>query len=82
MLQAIAATTAWYWLDAIYSGAKAVGKEVWMPYIYQEEDKWDNDRKRATALESDTRTGLMAKGLVTLDRVTYYFDEVSGVLVQ
>ncbi len=47
------AANAWYWLDAIYSGAKAVGKEVWMPYIYQEEDKWDNDRKRATALESD-----------------------------
>lgn len=32
----------WYWLDAVYSGAKAVNKEVWMPYIYQNEKGWDN----------------------------------------
>ena len=28
----------WYWLDAVYEGAKATNKEVWMPYIYQDED--------------------------------------------
>ncbi len=31
---------AWYWLDSIYDGAKACGKEVWMPYIYQKEKEW------------------------------------------
>ncbi len=34
---------AWYWLDSVYNGAKAVNKEVWMPYIYQNEDKWDEN---------------------------------------
>ena len=33
----------WYWLDSIYDGAKAENKEVWIPYIYQDEDKWKND---------------------------------------
>ena len=28
----------------------------------------------------DTRTGLMAKGLVTIDGVEHFFNEVSGVL--
>ncbi|MBR2810940.1 MAG: hypothetical protein IKD69_06120, partial [Solobacterium sp.] len=36
------ASDAWYWLDAIYDGAAAFGKEVWMPYIYQDEDNWDD----------------------------------------
>ncbi len=33
----------WYWLDVIYGGAKAVGKEVFMPYIYQNEADWSED---------------------------------------
>ncbi len=28
---------AWYWLDSCYDGAKAVNKEVWIPYTYQDE---------------------------------------------
>ncbi len=40
-----AATNEWYWLDAFRSddpaqnldGAKAVNKEVWIPYVYQQE---------------------------------------------
>ncbi len=47
----------WYWLDSIYDGAKAVGKEVWMPYIYQDEDGWDDDTKRNIAYESDEGMG-------------------------
>ncbi|MBR2811981.1 MAG: Ig domain-containing protein [Solobacterium sp.] len=41
-------TDGWYWLDVIYDGAKAVEKEVYMPYIYQDEadhlrdDAWIN----------------------------------------
>ena len=42
----------WYWLDSVYDGAKAVGKEVWMPYIYQDEDNWDDSKKNEVALES------------------------------
>ena len=30
----------WYWLDVNADGAKAVGKEVFMPYIYQNEAEW------------------------------------------
>ena len=123
----------WFWLDSVYDGAKAVGKEVWVPYIYQNEDEWDDAEMRRIANESDegmgdlvydfmknkkgkwvrydengrmikgwvtiegalaekypdqvgntyyydTRTGLMAKGDITIDGVKYHFDEVSGVL--
>lgn len=44
---------AWYWLDANACGAKAIGKEVWMPYVYQDEDKWDDEKKASVAKESD-----------------------------
>ncbi len=44
---------AWYWLDSIYDGAKAVGKEVWIPYIYQDEESWSQDEKYRIANESD-----------------------------
>ena len=32
---------AWYWLDSAYDGAIAKGKEVWMPYIFQNEGDAD-----------------------------------------
>ncbi len=123
----------WYWLDTIYDGAKAIGKEVWMPYIYQDEDEWNEETIRQIANESDagmeelvykyikekagkrvrydengrmlkgwvtiegtladlypdqkgnkyyydSRTGLMAKGDVTIDGVKHYFNEITGVL--
>ena len=43
----------WFWLDSVYGGAKAVGKEVWIPYIYQDENTWDEAKKREIANESD-----------------------------
>ena len=46
----------WYWLDSIYDGAKAANKEVFMPYIYQDEDNWDADTIAAISMESDTYT--------------------------
>ena len=42
----------WYWLDACYQGAKATGKEVWMPYIYQNELNWSDDEIWANANNS------------------------------
>ncbi len=47
----------WFWLDSVYDGAKAVGKEVWIPYIYQNEDEWDAAEKEKIALESDPGMG-------------------------
>ena len=39
----------WYWLDACYDGAKACNKEVWIPYVYQNEDNWDDAEIKANA---------------------------------
>lgn len=123
----------WYWLDAIYNGAKAVGKEVWMPYVFSNEDSFSDDEIQSVAAGCDeglqdlviytiknkkgkwvrydengamlkgwvtiegalaekypdqvgntyyydTKTGLMARGFITLEGTTYHFDEVTGVL--
>ena len=131
-------TAAWYWCDSVYNGAKAVNKEVWMPYIYQNEKSWDDAEIKQNAEASkdehadmsaqlerdiaahtgkwvrynangkmfkgwykvtsseaqyypdqvgniyyyDPKTGLMAKGDLTIDGVTYHFDETSGVLIK
>ena len=47
-------TDAWYWLDACYDGAKAIGKEVWMPYVYQNEEGWEYDEIVGIAGNSDS----------------------------
>ncbi len=52
------ATNAWYWLDSVYGGAKAVGKEVWIPYIYQNEASFSEDDIVENANYSDE--GLIA----------------------
>ena len=85
----------WYWLDARYNGARAVNKEVWMPYIYQGDDhtegKWvryDMDgrmikgwyKRGASTYYYDPYTGAMAKGKVVIDDFTYHFDDVTGKL--
>ena len=44
---------AWYWLDACYDGAAAFGKEVWVPYIYQDEDTWEDEEIRMNANQAD-----------------------------
>ncbi len=40
---------AWYWLDSIYEGKRAENKEVWMPYVYQDEADWDDSTIREVA---------------------------------
>ncbi len=143
------ATNGWYWLDSVYDGAKAVGKEVWIPYIYQDElvaspdgngrmangisdearvkelaqasitseadmsaqveaaiknktGKWVRYDENGAMLKGwvkiqgalekyytdqvgniyyyDQKTGLMAKGDVTINGVQYHFDETTGVI--
>ncbi len=129
-------TAAWYWCDSVLDGAKAINKEVWMPYIYQDEKSWNDGEIRQNAAASidehadmsaqlerdikahtgkwvrynangkmfkgwykvtsseaqyypkqvgniyyyDPKTGLMAKGDLVIDGVSYHFDETSGVL--
>ena len=57
------ASDAWYWLDAVDNGKKAVSKDV-----YQESDggKW---------VRYDFTTGKMVKGLNWHDNSWYYFDQ-------
>ncbi len=49
-------TEGWYWLDSKYDGAKACNKEVWMPYIYQQEKSWTAEQIHNESLAS----GIMA----------------------
>ena len=71
-------TDAWYWLDANAGGAVARDKEVWMPYIFQEdlatganpEGKWVRYDKY----------GRMVKGWYANDNGTYYYDLVTGAM--
>ena len=49
-------TDGWYWLDSIYDGAKAENKEVFMPYIYQNEDTFDENQMNQVVIDSDTYT--------------------------
>ena len=44
----------WYWLDSIYDGAKAIDKEVWMPYVYQDEKNWSDAEIHANAMASNS----------------------------
>ncbi len=46
-------TKSWYWLDTVYDGAAAIDKEVWMPYVYQNEDELTEVEKRENAEKAD-----------------------------
>lgn len=57
------ASDAWYWLDACYGGAKAIGKEVWMPYVFQGENGWNSSEieeaiSRCGTLTDNVRTAI------------------------
>ncbi len=82
-------TNAWYWLDAVDAGKKAVSKDV-----YQESQaddagtigKWVRYDANGHMMKGwdgdyyfDPTYGTMAKGNVTIDGVEYYFDENTGV---
>ncbi len=88
------ASEAWYWLDATRAGAKAVDKEVWMPYIYNgipdENGKWVRYDKDGHMVKGwyendkgtyyyDLMTGAMAKGEVVIDEVPCIFDTITGI---
>lgn len=70
---------AWYWLDAVQGGAKAVSKDV-----YQESDagQWaDNPDGTGKWVRYDAE-GHMVKGWQVTSTGTYYFDEVTGAMAK
>ncbi len=84
----------WYWLDAAFEGAAAYDKEVWMPYVFQDEamgitdGKWvryDANGKMIKGWHDNRRyyydllTGEMAKGNRTVGSEVYFFDPMTGV---
>ena len=86
---------AWYWLDAAYNGAKAVNKEVLIPYTYRgdNQEKWVRYDKNGsmikgwyTAANDNTyyynkSTGAMLKGNWRIGGTHYSFDKVTGVYI-
>ncbi|MEE0799659.1 MAG: hypothetical protein U0L91_00100 [Gemmiger sp.] len=86
-------TDAWYWLDAIQGGAKAVDKEVYMDYEGMQGDpKWvryDTDGHMVKGWYNngngtyyyDLITGAMAKGDILLNGMHYGFDSATGVML-
>ena len=69
-------TDGWYWLDALYEGCVARSKEVWMPYIFQEEPPGSTDGKW---VRYDIR-GKMIKGWLHIDDRWYYYDTWKGAM--
>lgn len=82
------ASDAWYWLDSVDGGKKAVSKD-----LYQESSggKWVRYDAEGHMVKGwnelnganyyfDPVTGAMAKGNVEIEGVQYYFDDVTGVL--
>ena len=73
------ASDAWYWLDANNGGAKAVNKEVWMPYVYQDETPGSTEGKWVRYDEE----GKMIKGwFIDGDDHVYYYDPVTGAMAK
>ncbi len=81
----------WYWLDAVYGGAKAVDKEVWMPYVFQEDfEKGINKQGKWVRYN---QYGKMIKGWYTPvgnDMIlytpqignVYYYDLITGAMAK
>ena len=72
------ASDGWYWLDACRGGAKADNKEVWMPYVYQDEEPGSTDGKWVIY----DGNGMMIKGwLYRADKdAWYYLSKTTGAM--
>ena len=68
----------WYWLDSVYNGAKAESKEVWMPYIYQDEVPGSTGGKWVRYDEN----GKMIKGWYKTGSKYYYYDKITGAMLK
>ncbi|MBR2811757.1 MAG: hypothetical protein IKD69_10285 [Solobacterium sp.] len=79
----------WYWLDACYDGAKAVDKEVWLPYVFQGEKEGSTPGKWVRY----NLNGTMIKGWYSVyeaygrwypDQMgnRYYYDPITGAMAK
>lgn len=81
-------TKAWYWLDTIYDGAKATSKEVWIPYIFQDEapgsteGKWVRYNKVGKMIKGWYRVNNALDKSLYPDQVgnVYYYDLETGAM--
>ena len=68
-------TNAWYWLDAVQGGAKAVSKDVYMESDAGQYAEQGDGTGKWVRYDKD---GHMIKGWQTVDGKTYYFDPIYG----
>ena len=67
---------AWYWLDAVQQGARAVNKEVYLPYVFQKEKPGSTNGKWVRY----DREGHLQHGWYKNHVGTYFFDYVTGAM--
>jgi glucan-binding YG repeat protein len=70
---------AWYWLDNVQQGAKAVNKDV---YQESEAGQWADRGDGTGKWVRYDANGHMVKGWQTTDQGTYYFDPVYGTMAK
>ena len=68
----------WHWLDANNGGAMAVDKEVWIPYVYQDEKPGSTVGKWVRYDED----GRMIKGWYADGTKVYYYDLITGAMAK
>ena len=83
------ASDGWYWLDASEGGARAQSKEVWMPYLYQQDletgansdGKWNRYDSTGKMLKGWLNiTGEYAEVYPDQNGNTYYYDMSTGAM--
>ncbi len=79
----------WFWLDSIYDGAKATSKEVWMPYVFQDEASWKNadgtwkeDKLKEVADNSDRMSNAVGMGQCVIDQIKKHGTKEGGKWVR
>lgn len=74
------ASDAWYWLDSIDGGKKAVSKDVYQEsYAGQYADNKENQTGKWVRYDAD---GRMVKGWSYNENGTYYFDLITGAMAK
>ncbi len=74
-------TNAWYWLDSKYDGARAVNKEVWVPYVFQNEDQMDDAQKREVSAMSPFMADQVYKSIVEKTGKWIRYDSVGRLII-
>ncbi|MEE0799753.1 MAG: GH25 family lysozyme [Gemmiger sp.] len=82
-------TNAWYWLDNLQQGAKAVSRDVFQDSNGGKWVRYDGNGRMVKGWNYTTSgtyffdwiTGAMAKGWVMVDGNWFHFNEVTGVLM-